>query len=80
MIINSYQGRYYYSLGYRYLQAGYNNSIYLGYESHWYDYMVIPLVVQLDWISLLNYSVVMGTFQYPTGYSFVRDFPIVLLK
>ena len=50
MIINSYQGRYYYSLCYRYLQAGYNNSIYLGYESHWFDYMEIPLVLQLGWI------------------------------
>ena len=61
MIINEDHGRYYYGLRYRHLQAGSNNSIYLGYESHRYDYLEIPLGVQVDWISLLKHSFVMGT-------------------
>lgn len=61
MLINEDHGRYYYGLRYRHLQAESNNSIYMGYENYRYDYLEVPLGVQVDWVSLFNRSFVMGT-------------------
>ncbi len=60
-IVDSDHGRYYYGLRYRHLHAGSINSIYNGYESHTYDYLEVPLGIQVDWISLFKHSLVLGT-------------------
>ena len=60
-IVDEDHGRYYYGIRYRHLQAGSNNSIYQGYESHTYNYLEVPLGVQVDWISLFEHTLVLGT-------------------
>ena len=49
-IVDEDHGRYYYGLRFRHLHAGSNNSIYQGYESHTYEYLEVPLGIQIDWI------------------------------